>query len=96
MFIFFFENLALYEIIWKNILQPVIQQMTIWDTYIACWITKAKSPDSEYVLRIVFPLQQLLNLRISMLRCTYSDCLLCYLKQDSLFFNPFLILYNQT
>lgn len=92
----FFEGLALYEIIWKRILQPGMPQMTIWLVYIACWITKAKSPHSEYVLLNVFQLQQLLNQSISMLRYTYTACFLCYLKHDSLFFNLFLKLCIQT
>jgi len=39
--IFFFENLAVYEIMWKNILEANRPQMTIWCMRIACWIAKA-------------------------------------------------------
>jgi hypothetical protein len=39
--IFFFENLAFYEIMWKNVLERGRQQMTIRRMRIACWISKA-------------------------------------------------------
>jgi hypothetical protein len=42
--IFFFENLAVYEIKWKTIVQPDRPQMTIWR--IARWITKATGTHS--------------------------------------------------
>jgi len=35
------ENRAVYEIMWKNIVQPDRQQMTIWRMRIAWWIPKA-------------------------------------------------------
>jgi len=34
-----FENLAVYEIMWKNIIESGRPQMTIWCMRIACWIT---------------------------------------------------------
>jgi hypothetical protein len=37
----FFENRAVYEIMWKNTVQRGIPRMT-WRTRIACWITKDK------------------------------------------------------
>jgi hypothetical protein len=37
--IFFFENLTVYEIMWKNIVDRGRPQMTIWRMCIACWIT---------------------------------------------------------
>jgi len=39
--IFFFENLAVYEINWKNVVEWGRAQTTIWRTRIACWIPKA-------------------------------------------------------
>jgi len=39
--IFFSNNRAIYEIMWKSIVQPDRQQMTIWRILIACRITKA-------------------------------------------------------
>ena len=38
---FFFENRAIYEIMWKNTVQLDTQQMTIWRMRTACLITKA-------------------------------------------------------
>jgi hypothetical protein len=37
----FFENRDLYEIMWKNTVEPGGSQMTMRRTYIACWIPKA-------------------------------------------------------
>jgi len=37
----FTENRAVYEIMWKNIVERGRPQMTIWRMRIACWITKA-------------------------------------------------------
>jgi hypothetical protein len=45
----FFENPAVYEIMWKNILEPDRSQMTIWLMRIAYWIPKATDTHSEYV-----------------------------------------------
>jgi hypothetical protein len=41
----------------------------------ACWITKATDTHLEYVILIVFPRQQWLHERASMLRYTYIACL---------------------
>ena len=64
--IFFFKNLAVYEIIWKNMVQAGSPQMTIWRMRIACWIPKAPDCNSEYVIFIDFPLRQWLYERASM------------------------------
>jgi len=47
------ENLALYEIMWKNIVEPDRSQMRI-----ACWITKAIDSHSEYVIFTAFSLHE--------------------------------------
>ena len=52
---FFIQNQAVYEIIWKNTVEPGRPQMTIWRMRIACWIPKATDTHSEYVIRIHFP-----------------------------------------
>ena len=65
---FFFENRVVYEIMWKNTLQPEKPQMTIWLMCITCWITKAKNTHIEYVILTAFPLQQWLHKRASTLR----------------------------
>jgi hypothetical protein len=46
------ENLAVCEIMWKNIVQPDRSQMTIWRMFIACWIPKATNIHLEHA----FPL----------------------------------------
>jgi hypothetical protein len=38
----FSENRALYEIMWKNIVELDRQQMTTWRVCIACWIPTSK------------------------------------------------------
>jgi len=38
---FFFENRAVYEIMWENVIDRGRSQMTIWRMRIACWIPKA-------------------------------------------------------
>ena len=49
MFNDFFENRSIYQIMWKNIVEPERPQMTIWHMRIACWIPKATNTHSEYV-----------------------------------------------
>ena len=52
---FIFENLAVYEVMWKNIVQPERKQMTLWHMRVACWTPKATNTHSEYVTIIAFP-----------------------------------------
>ena len=73
--IFFFENRAVCEIMWKNIVERGRSPMTIWRKRIACSIPKATSTHSEYVTFVAFVLQQWLQERASVLRCTYIACL---------------------
>jgi len=56
---FFFETPAIYEIMWKNIVEPGRPQMTIWRMRIERCIPKATDTNSEYVMLIALPLQQL-------------------------------------
>jgi len=72
--IFFLENRAVYEIMWKNIVQSGRPQMTIWCMRIVCWVPKATNKHSQYVILIPFPLPQLLHERASELRYTYIAC----------------------
>jgi hypothetical protein len=46
---FFFENHAVYEIMWKNIVERGRPQTTIWRMRTACWITKATNTHSENI-----------------------------------------------
>jgi len=68
---FFFENRAVYEIMWKNIVEPDRPRMIIRLMLIGCWIPKATDAYSEYVIFTAFPLQQCLRERAIMLRYTY-------------------------
>jgi hypothetical protein len=71
----FSENRAVYEIMWKNMVERGRPQMTIWRMHIACCITKATNTHSQYVMLIAFPLQQWLHERTSMLRYMYMACI---------------------
>jgi hypothetical protein len=71
---FFFENHAVYEIMWENIVQPGRPQMTIWRMHFSCWIPKATNTHSQYVILVAFPLLQLLHERASMLSHSYTVC----------------------
>jgi hypothetical protein len=68
---FFFENRALYEIMWKHFVERRRPQMTIWRMRIACYITKATNTRSKNVIIKTFPLQQWLQVRYSLLRSTH-------------------------
>jgi len=65
---FFFESPAVYEIMWKNTVQPGRPRMTICRMHIVYWVPKATNTHSEYVLLIDFPLQQWLHERTLTLR----------------------------
>ena len=51
---FFFDNSALSEIMWKNIVQPEEPQMTVRRMRMVCWIPKVTNTHSEYVILIVW------------------------------------------
>ena len=72
---FFLKNRVVYEIMWKNIVEPDIPHGTIWCIPVACWIAKDTNTHSEYVIFIAFRLQQWLHERAKMSRSTYIDCL---------------------
>jgi hypothetical protein len=65
---FFFENRAMFEIMWENITEQGRPQMTIWRMRIVCWIPKATNTHSGCVIFIAFHLQQWLHGRASTLR----------------------------
>jgi len=71
-----FLNRAVYEIMWKNIAERGRYQTTIWRMCIASCNPKTTNTHSDCVILIVFPLQQWLHERASMLRHTYIVCLL--------------------
>jgi hypothetical protein len=45
----FFENRAVYEIMWKNTVQRDRPQMKIWRMSISCCVPKATNTQSEYI-----------------------------------------------
>jgi hypothetical protein len=49
------ENRDIYEIIWKNMVQPGRPQMTIWRMRFASRIPKATDTHSDYVILIASP-----------------------------------------
>ena len=72
---FFFENRAVYEIMWKNIVESDRLRMTVWRTRISRWIPRATNTHSEYVIVFVFLQQQWLHESASVLRYSYIACL---------------------
>jgi len=46
--------------------------MALWHIRIECWIHEARDTHSEYIIRISFPLQQLLEECNSLLRYMYT------------------------
>jgi len=68
------ENRAVYEITWKNMVEPDRPQTT-WRSRCACWIPKATNTHSEYVALTAFTLPQWWCKPASTLRYTYSACL---------------------
>jgi len=73
--LFFPENRAVYKKMCKNTVETVTDDNITWHMRSACWITKATSTHSENVKLIAFPRQQLLPERASMLRYTFTVCL---------------------
>jgi len=71
------ENRAVYEIVWKNMVEPdgTTDDILIRRMLFGCWITKATNTYSECVTPIAFPLQQWLHERSSVLGYTYIACL---------------------
>jgi len=53
LFFIFFENRAVYEIMWKNTVEMGRPQMTMWCMRIACWMPKATNTHSECVIYIL-------------------------------------------
>jgi hypothetical protein len=73
--VLFIRIRAVYETVWKNVVEPGRPQMTIWRMRIASYILETTNTLSEYVILITLPLQQWLHERASMLRFTYIVCI---------------------
>jgi len=48
-----FENRAVFEMKWQNIVEPERPQMPIWRMRVTFWIPKATNTHSEYVIIII-------------------------------------------
>ena len=57
----FSENRAVYQIMWKNMVETDRPQMTIQRIRFAFWVTKVIETHSEYVTFIAVPRQQVLR-----------------------------------
>ena len=77
------EYPAVYEIMWKNILETARPQLTIWRMLIACWINKATSRHSEYVIIIAVTLKQWSHEHISVF-ILYVNCLSCWSERSGI------------
>jgi len=75
---YIFEYRDIYEIVWKNMVEPDRSQMRIWRMRVAYWIPKASDTLSESVTLSAFPLQRWLQTRDSLLRYTYTVCLVSF------------------
>ena len=73
-FLFFLENRFVYEITWKNMIQPGRPKMTIWRMRIACRITKATNTYSGYVTPIYSERQK----KKKKVSPTHVHCPSCY------------------
>jgi hypothetical protein len=90
---FFFENCAVYEIMWKNVVDRGMSQMTTLCMRFAYWIPKATNTHSEYVILIAFPLQQWLT-RTRLNVTLYLHCLSRYLIILCFFLIECLLYYS--
>jgi hypothetical protein len=57
----FSENRAVYEIMWKNLVNSDRLKMAILRMNIACWVTGATDTPSDNGIPIALPLQQRLH-----------------------------------
>jgi hypothetical protein len=76
----YFENLAVYEIMWKNILERGRQQMTIWRMRIACWIPKATNTHIQVFLNNYRFSTETMVARTRLNVMLYVHCLSCQKK----------------
>ena len=79
MFKTFSENRAVYEKMWKKIVQPDRPQMTVWPMRIASWIPKATNTHLDYVILFLFQRKS-----------GYKHSSLCYVIRTL----PFLFLFH--
>jgi len=73
------ENRAVYQIMWGNVVER-IAGLVLYNGHlrIACWISKATKPHSEYLLLIAFVRQEWLRERVSTLLYKHIGCLVIF------------------
>jgi hypothetical protein len=74
---FFFENRAVYEIMWKNAVDRGKPPDNTAQARCS-WIPRATNRHTKYVIIAAFPLQQWLQERAPFLRYTYTSCLVSW------------------
>jgi hypothetical protein len=74
----FFGNRAFYEIMWKNTVESGRPKMTMWLMRIACWMSKATTKHTEYVILTAFTYNAKIvaRKRLNVALCIHS--LSCY------------------
>jgi len=77
------QNCAVYEIMWKNTVQPDRPQMTMWRISNACWILTATNTQSGYAILFVCPLLQRLYKGALMLHYAYTICRVIFCSQKN-------------
>ena len=77
---FLLRKLAVYEIMLNIIVESDRPHMTILRMRFASWLPNATNTQSEYGILIALPLQQWFHEHASMLRYTYSACLVLVVK----------------
>jgi len=79
---FYLENRAVYEIMWKNIVQRGRPQMTIWRMRVACWIPKSKNTLTLCKTYCFSTETMVARTRLSVTLCIH--CLSCYILSSGL------------
>jgi hypothetical protein len=95
--IFFFENRAVCEIMWKKYgrVRQATDDNIMWRMRFACWIAKATDTHSEYIILTNFRRQQWLRERASKLCCTYVACGVIDASWQQFFCGYPLVLWNR-
>jgi len=73
----FFENRAVYDLMWQNIVERDRPHMTIWRMRVASRILTATNTHSEYVIIIDFS-TAIIVAQTSLNVTLYMHCLYCY------------------
>ena len=73
---FFFENHAVYEIMWKNTLKSGRPQITIWRMSNTCWIPKTANTLWIYTTYCFSTTTTVARMRLNY--TLYLECLSCY------------------